>query len=162
SIEQIAGDLLPHPTADQIVATGFHRNPLKNREGGVNFEQFRFEENVDRVNTISTVWLGLTLGCAQCPDHKYDPLSQQDVYRMFAFVNNLEDELEPAPLPGERGAWLQTHAEYRRRRAELLCEYGVPDLQPDWETKVKYHGAHPGEDTAWDVNWDTLAKMTDG
>ena len=162
SIEQIAGDLLPHPSEDQIAATGFHRNTLKNREGGVNFEQFRFEENVDRVNTISTVWLGLTLGCAQCHDHKYDPLSQQDYYRMFAFVNNLEDELEPAPLPGERGAWLQGHAEYRRRRAELLCEYGVPDMQPGWETKVKYHGEHPGEDTAWDVNWDTLAKMTDG
>jgi hypothetical protein len=128
----------------------------------VNFEQFRFEENVDRVNTISTVWLGLTVGCAQCHDHKYDPILQTDYYRMFAFVNNLEDELVPAPLPGERGAWLQSHAEYRRRRAELLCAYGVPDMQPDWETKVKYHGAHPGEDTAWDVNWDTLAKMTDG
>ena len=162
SIEQIAGDLLPHPTEDQLVATGFHSNTLKNREGGVNFEQFRFEENVDRVNAISTVWLGLTLGCAQCHDHKYDPLSQKDYYRFFAFVNNLEDELTPAPLPGERGAWIQTHAEYRRRRAELLCEYGVPDMQPDWETKVKYHGQHPGEDTAWDVNWDTLAKMTDG
>ncbi len=162
SIEQIAGDLLPHPSEDQIVATGFHRNTLKNREGGVNFEQFRFEENVDRVNTIGSVWLGLTIGCAQCHEHKYDPFTQEDYYRLFAFVNNLEDELSPAPLPGERGAWLQTHAEYRRRRDELLCEYGVPELQPDWETKVKYHGENPGEDTAWDVNWDTLAKMTDG
>ncbi|MEZ5362569.1 MAG: PSD1 and planctomycete cytochrome C domain-containing protein [Bryobacterales bacterium] len=162
SIDQIAGDLLPHPTEEQLTATGFHRNTLKNREGGVNYEQFRFEENVDRVNTISTVWMGLTLGCAQCHDHKYDPLSQSDYYRFFAFVNNLEDELVPAPLPGERGAWLQTHAEYRSRREEMLCEYNVPELQPAWETKVKYHGEHPGEDTAWDVNWDTLAKMTDG
>ena len=162
SIEQIAGDLLPHPSEDQLTATGFHRNTLKNREGGVNYEQFRFEENVDRVSAIGTIWMGLTIGCAQCHDHKYDPFTQEDYYRLFAFVNNLEDELVPAPLPGERGAWLQSHAEYRRRRAELLCEYGVPELQPDWEIKVKYHGEHPGEDTAWDVNWDTLAKMTDG
>ncbi|MBI1356758.1 MAG: DUF1553 domain-containing protein [Acidobacteria bacterium] len=162
SIEQIAGDLLPHPTADQLVATGFHRNTLTNREGGVNKEQFRFEETVDRANTIGSVWLGLTVGCAQCHDHKFDPITQKDYYRFFAFVNNIEEELTPAPLPGERGAWLRTHAEYRARRQELLCAYDVPDLQPAWEEKVQYHGQNPGQDTAWDVNWDTLAKMTDG
>lgn len=162
SIEQIAGDLLPHPTEDQLVATGFHRNTLKNREGGVNKEQFRFEETVDRASTIGTVWLGLTVGCAQCHDHKFDPISQKDFYSFYAFLNNIEEDLTPAPLPGERGAWLRTHAEYRARRDELLCAYDIPDLQPEWEKKVKYHGENPGLDTAWDVNWDTLAKMTDG
>ncbi len=161
SIEQIAGDLLPHPTEDQLVATGFHRNTLKNREGGVNKEEFRFEETVDRASTIGTVWLGLTVGCAQCHDHKYDPISQKDFYRFYAFVNSIEETLSPAPLPGERGAWLRTHAEYRARRDELLCAYDIPELQPDWEKKVIYHGENPGLDTAWDVNWDTLAKMTD-
>ena len=162
SIEQIAGDLLPHPTTEQLVATGFHRNTLRNREGGVNFEQFRFEENVDRVNTISQVWLGLTVGCAQCHDHKYDPITQKDYYRFYAFFERMEEDLIRAPLQGELGPWLKTHEEYRRRRDELLCEYGVPEMLPEWEKKIRYHGEHPGEDTKWDVHWDTLAKMTDG
>ena len=162
TVEQIAGDLLPHPTVDQLVATGFHRNTLKNREGGVNKEQFRFEETIDRVNTIGSVWLGLTIGCGQCHDHKYDPITQEDYYRFFAFLNNIDEQLVDAPMPGERGAWLQSHDAYRRRRAELLCEYGVDELQPEWEEKVKWHGQNPGRDTAWDVNWDTLAKMSDG
>ena len=162
SVEQIAGDLLPHPTPEQLVATGFHRNTLKNREGGVNKEQFRFEETVDRAHTVGTVWLGLTVGCAQCHDHKFDPISQKDFYRFYGLFNSIDEMLTPAPLPGERGAWLRTHAEYRARRDELMCAYEVPDLQPEWEKKVKYHGENPGEDTAWDVNWDTLAKMTDG
>ncbi len=162
TVDQIAGDLLPHPTTDQLVATGFHRNTLKNREGGVNFEQFRFEETIDRANTVGTVWLGLTVGCAQCHNHKYDPITQQDYYRFYAFFNNLEEDFVNAPMPGELGPYMRTHSQYRRRRDELLCEYGIPELQPTWEEKVKYHGAHPGEDTAWDVNWDTLAKMSDG
>ncbi|MDA0205211.1 MAG: PSD1 and planctomycete cytochrome C domain-containing protein [Acidobacteria bacterium] len=162
TIEQIAGDLLENPTADQLTATGFHRNTLKNREGGVNYEQFRFEENVDRVHTVATVWLGSTIGCSQCHNHKFDPFLQQDFYRLFAFFNNIEEGFAPAPLPGELGPYLQTHDEYRTKRAELLAEYHVPEMQPAWEERVIHAGQHPGEDTAWDVNWDTLAKMTDG
>ena len=78
TLRQIAGDLLPHPTVEEHVATGFHRNTLTNREGGVNEEQTRFEEVVDRANTVGAVWLGLTVGCAQCHDHKYDPITQKD------------------------------------------------------------------------------------
>jgi hypothetical protein len=70
TIEQLAGDLLPHASVEQRVATGFIRNGLKNREGGVNREEARFEETIDRANTAGTVWLGLTVGCAQCHDHK--------------------------------------------------------------------------------------------
>lgn len=162
TIEQIAGDLLPNPTADQLTATGFHRNTLKNREGGVNYEQFRFEENVDRVHTVATVWLGSTIGCSQCHNHKFDPFLQQDFYRFFAFFNNIEEGFAPAPLPGELGPYIQTHDEYRARRAELIAEYKVPEMQPAWEERVIHAGRNPGEDTAWDVNWDTLAKMTDG
>ena len=81
TIEQIAGDLLPHATEDQLVATGFHRNTLNEPRRRRRLEQFRFEEIVDRVNTIGTVWLGLTVGCAQCHDHKYDPIPQKDYYR---------------------------------------------------------------------------------
>ncbi|MCB1087087.1 MAG: DUF1549 domain-containing protein, partial [Verrucomicrobiae bacterium] len=91
TIEQIAGDLLPQPTKAQLVATGFHRNTLINQEGGTDDEQFRNEEVVDRVNTTGAVWLGLTLGCAQCHSHKFDPISQQEYYQLFAFFNQGED-----------------------------------------------------------------------
>ena len=89
--EQIAGDLLPDPRLDQLVATGFHRNTLINQEGGTDDEQFRVDAIVDRINTTGAVFLGLTLGCAQCHEHKFDPISQRDFYRMFAVFNNCED-----------------------------------------------------------------------
>ena len=103
TIEQIAGDLLPGATIDQRVATGFHRNTLTNREGGVNINQFRFEQLVDRAAAVGTVWLGLTVGCAQCHDHKYDPISQKDFYQMFAFFNNAEEVNIEAPMDGRAG-----------------------------------------------------------
>ena len=87
-IEQLAGDMLPNARLDQIVATGFHRNTLINEEGGTDPEQFRIEAVVDRVNTTGTVLLGLTVGCCQCHDHKYDPLSQREYYQLMAFFNN--------------------------------------------------------------------------
>ncbi len=91
TIEQLAGDLLPDPSKPQLVATGFHRNTLINQEGGTDNEQFRNEEVVDRVNTTGAVWLGLTLGCAQCHSHKFDPISQQEFYQFFAFFNHTVD-----------------------------------------------------------------------
>ena len=90
-IEQIAGDLLPSATKQQIVATGFHRNTLINLEGGIDFEQYRVEAVVDRVETTGAVFLGLTLGCARCHDHKYDPVSQQEFYQFYAFFNNIDE-----------------------------------------------------------------------
>jgi hypothetical protein len=89
--EQLAGDLLPSPTPLQKVATGFHRNTMLNQEGGIDLEQFRVEAVVDRANTTATVFLGLTLGCAQCHDHKFDPLSQKDYYRFLAFFNSCDE-----------------------------------------------------------------------
>ena len=97
TIEQLAGDLLPSPTRDQLVATGFHRNSLINQEGGTDDEQFRNESVVDRINTTGAVWLGLTVGCAQCHSHKYDPLTQQEYYQLFAFFNSTEDVNTTAP-----------------------------------------------------------------
>jgi mono/diheme cytochrome c family protein len=91
TIEQLAGDLLPSPTTSQSVATGFHRNTLINQEGGTDAEQFRNEAVVDRVNTTGAVWLGLTVGCSQCHNHKYDPLKQKEYYQLFAFFNSTED-----------------------------------------------------------------------
>ncbi len=95
TIEQIAGDMLPNPTIAQQVATGFHRNTFVNEEGGHDWEEFRFASVVDRVHTTSTVWLGLTLACAQCHDHKYDPISQRDYFAFFGLLNNADEpELE--------------------------------------------------------------------
>jgi hypothetical protein len=91
TIEQIAGDLLPNPTDEQLTATAFHRNTLTNNEGGTNDEEFRNVAVVDRVNTTMAVWMGTTIACAQCHTHKYDPLSQKEFFGLFAIFNNTED-----------------------------------------------------------------------
>lgn len=91
TIEQIAGDLLPNATRDQIVATGFNRNHRLNGEGGIIAEEWRIENIIDRVETTSFTWLGLTMNCCRCHDHKYDPLTQRDFYSMFAFFNNVSE-----------------------------------------------------------------------
>jgi hypothetical protein len=91
TIEQIAGDLLPEPTLSQRIATGFHRNHRINDEDGIVHEEFRVEYVADRTETTGSVWMGLTLGCARCHDHKYDPFSQRDYYRLFAFFNSVDE-----------------------------------------------------------------------
>src|SRR5262249_12327831 len=85
TIDQIAGDMLPNATRDQKIATGFHRNTMLNEEGGVDQAEQRWLTVVDRVGTTGSVWLGTTLACAQCHNHKYDPFTQKDYYRFFAF-----------------------------------------------------------------------------
>lgn len=98
TIYQIAGDLIPNPNDDSLIATGFHRNTKINQEGGIDEEQFRIESIVDRVNTTSTVYLGLTVSCSQCHDHKYDPITQKEYYQLFDFFNqDDEPELTLAP-----------------------------------------------------------------
>lgn len=96
TIEQLAGDLLPESTdpqqsVSQKIATGFHRNTPLNQEGGIDVEQFRIDSVFDRVATTGTVWLGLTIGCAQCHDHKFDPITQKEYYQFFAFFNNQDE-----------------------------------------------------------------------
>ncbi|MCA8988579.1 MAG: DUF1553 domain-containing protein [Planctomycetaceae bacterium] len=91
TIEQLAGDLLPDPTDQQLIATAFHRNTLTNNEGGTNDEEFRNAAVIDRVNTTFAVWMGTTMACAQCHTHKYDPISQQEYFEVFAILNNSED-----------------------------------------------------------------------
>jgi hypothetical protein len=99
TVEQLAGDLLPDAAREQKIATGFHRNTLINEEGGVDPEQFRVEAVLDRVNTTASVWLGLTLGCAQCHNHKYDPFRQSEYYQVFAFFNNQDEVNLPLGVP---------------------------------------------------------------
>ncbi len=91
TVEQLAGDLLPGATESQKIATGFHRNTQINQEGGIDKEQFRIDSVFDRVATTGTVWLGLTVGCAQCHDHKFDPIEQREYYQLFAFLNSQDE-----------------------------------------------------------------------
>ncbi len=91
AIEQIAGDLLPNPSVEQLIATGFHRNTPSNFEGGIDFEQYRVEAVVDRVATTGAAFLGLTVACARCHDHKFDPISQKEFYQLFAYFNNVDE-----------------------------------------------------------------------
>lgn len=105
TIEQIAGDMLPNPaspnpTTDQLIASGFHRNTPSNFEGGIDFEQYRNEAVADRVATTGSVFMGLTLGCARCHDHKYDPVAQKEFYQLFAYYNST-DEITKEPERGE-------------------------------------------------------------
>ena len=115
-IEQLAGDLLPGATPQQVVATGFHRNTLLNLEGGVDFEQYRVESVTDRVDVTGIVFLGLSLGCARCHDHKFDPISQREFYQFFAFFNSIDE------LSGE-----YSNAEGRARAFEPVLEFGTQE-----------------------------------
>lgn len=128
--EQIAGDLLPHPTQDQIVATGFLRNSLLNEEGGVDPEQFRMEEMFDRLDTVGKSVLGLTVNCCQCHSHKYDPLAQEEYYRLFAFLNN---DTEGAHTVYTSEQW-QRIAEVQGRIHE--AEQALQHEHPDWPTHM--------------------------
>jgi mono/diheme cytochrome c family protein len=101
TIQQLAGDLLPEATLAQKTATGFLRNTMRNTEAGVDLEEYRLKEVVDRVSTIGVGWLGLSLGCAECHSHKFDPISHREFYQLFAFFNDADDVDVPAPRPGE-------------------------------------------------------------
>lgn len=102
TIEQLAGDLLPNPTDDQLIATGFHRNTMLNEEGGIDPLEFRFHAMTDRVATTGATWLGLTLGCAQCHTHKYDPVSHREYFQIMAFLNNADEPYLELPTIEQR------------------------------------------------------------
>ncbi|MDX1979867.1 MAG: PSD1 and planctomycete cytochrome C domain-containing protein [Bryobacteraceae bacterium] len=150
TVEQLAGDLLPNPTTSQVVATGFHRNTLTNREAGVDRAEARFEQLVNRVNTTSTTWLALTVGCAQCHDHKYDPIAQKDFYRLFAIFESAEEREIEAPMPGERERYMQTLPAYLARRNHLLEQHGIAAMQAEWEDGIRFAIDNPGKDLEWD------------
>ncbi|HUQ94259.1 MAG TPA: DUF1549 and DUF1553 domain-containing protein [Bryobacteraceae bacterium] len=163
TVEQIAGDLLPHATIEQQVATGFQRNTLTNREGGTDPEQFRMEAVIDRTNVVGTVWLGLTAGCAQCHDHKYDPITQRDYYRLLAFFNTAGEWHIDAPLPGEIGPHLAALPAYNRARRELLERSNVQPLQSEWERRMLEAAGQPGKWLDWDHAFDDLrTSLSDG
>jgi len=164
TIEQIAGDLLPDPALSQRIATGFHRNHRTSAEGGIVDEEFRMEYVADRVETTSTVWLGLTLGCARCHDHKYDPFTQKEFYQLFAFFNNVpekgfvynfgnEEPYIKAPTPDQQ-ARLQTFDD-RIAALEQRLKALDPELaraQSGWEKKLALGKKLKGLQEEWNVN----------
>ena len=132
--DQIAGDLRPGASLAQQVATGFHRNTMINQEGGIDLEQFRIEAVVDRVATTSTAFLGLTLACAQCHDHKYDPLSQREYYQFFAFFNSVDEPEIEFATADEKALRDATRKEIAAFHASLKTDH--PELaqkERDWE-----------------------------
>ncbi|HZV08084.1 MAG TPA: PSD1 and planctomycete cytochrome C domain-containing protein [Gemmataceae bacterium] len=134
AIEQLAGDLLPKQAMEQCIATGFHRNTQKNEEGGIDEEQFRIESIIDRVNTTGTVFLGLTIGCCQCHDHKFDPLTQRDYYQLFAFFNSCDEPIMELPAPEQ----LRKREEVRERIALVekqlrTLDTATPERVAAWE-----------------------------
>ena len=161
TIEQLAGDLIPNAATDQRVATGFLRNTLTNREAGVDRDEARFEQLVNRTSTTATVFLGLTMGCTQCHDHKYDPISQRDFYRLLSFYERTEEAEVNAPLPGEVGPYLAALPAYDKKRAALLAEYEVPALQPQWEAKIMMAIDDPGQVPEWDFALTSMKAMFD-
>ena len=133
TIEQLAGDMLPGALRDQVVATGFHRNTMHNEEGGVDVEEFRYAAVVDRVNTTATTWLGLTVGCAQCHDHKFDPITQRDFFSLLAVFDNCDEvilKLDDATTRAERAT---AAAEVADLRTKLRTHF-PPPMPAQWAT----------------------------
>ena len=172
TVEQVAGDMLPGATLDQVIATGFNRNHRGNGEGGIVDAEYAVEYVVDRVDTTATVWLGLTLGCARCHDHKYDPVTQTEYYELFAYFNNVPEKgkafkygnsppFVKAPTPEQAARLARMDArlgELRARRETLLRNgadrarqwaEGLAGRPTDWVDPVDLEVAFPaGHDGA--------------
>jgi hypothetical protein len=126
TIEQIAGDLLPNSTPEQKIATGFHRNTMLNEEGGIDPLEFRFHAMTDRVATTGATWLGLTIGCAQCHTHKFDPILHREYYQVMAFMNNADEpELDLTP-PNVEDQRKERETKAIKLLAELPLKWPLP------------------------------------
>ena len=150
TIDQIAGDMLPNPTQDQLIATGFNRNSMLNQEGGIDVNEYYYYSLVDRTNTTASVWLGSTLGCAQCHNHKFDPFPQKDYYKFLAFFSNSQHFVEgsgdrwmmepqlPLPTPEQAAKSKEVKAQISALQAKLDTQ--TPELdtaQASWEQAMR-------------------------
>src|SRR6266566_1364384 len=156
TIEQLAGDLLPNPTLEQRVATGFLRNSMLNQEGGIEPEQFRVEALVDRMDTLGKAFLGLTINCCQCHNHKYDPFAQKEYYRLYAFLNNDDEAFLEVPTPELEKKRQEILAQVRQLQMEAMKETtNLTERLAEWETNL------PAPTTNWEVleprDWQNFA-----
>ncbi len=158
TIEQFAGDMLPDATMEQQLATAFHRNTMTNDEGGTDNEEFRTAAIIDRVNTTMSAWMGLTMACAQCHTHKYDPITQREFYQFYAFLNQTQD----ADLFPEESPVLPTPTAEQRRELDFLTQRlnrvsdvfnnSLPERTPEqeaWEITLAEEGGVPNV-TPWE------------
>ena len=166
TIEQLAGDLLPAPTREQLVATGFHRNHMINGEGGRIAEESRVDYVQDRVETTGTVWMGLTLNCCRCHDHKFDPIAQREYYQLSAYFNSIDESGAPdgggglakpvlrfaTPEQEQTIAQLKIEEEAAKKERDAL-EKMVRAAQPEWETALR---AAAGETGRLEPRWELL------
>jgi len=156
-IDQIAGDLLPDATQDDIVATGFLRNSMINEEGGIDPEQFRMEAMFDRMDAIGKSVLGLTIQCAQCHDHKFDPISQKEYYQLFAFLNNDSEAQRVVYTPDQQ----MRVANITREIRDL--EEGLRHRTPDWEKRMaKWEDSVRTNQPEWVVIRPAVEDITTG
>jgi hypothetical protein len=167
TVEQLAGDLLPHATPDQKIATGFHRNTMLNEEGGIDPLEYRFYSLVDRNATTGATWLGLTVGCAQCHTHKFDPLTQTEYYRLMAFLNNADEPQMEVPNVAISKQRSEIEAKVARLTADLPNKFPfdkkLAAKQPGKSDKVLSHEALEHGFEAWQkqasataVRWTVL------
>jgi hypothetical protein len=133
TVQQIAGDMLPNPTENQLLATAFHRNTMTNSEGGTDDEEFRNAAIVDRVDTTMQVWMGMTMGCARCHSHKFDPISQNEYFQFFAILNNTED----ADRPNESPTLLTMTSEQDKQKAALQVSISELEIELKKEAKTQ-------------------------
>jgi hypothetical protein len=150
--DQLAGDMLPHPTLDERIATGFDRNHVINSEGGIIDEEYRVEYVADRVSTFSQAWLGLTVGCARCHDHKFDPITQRDYYRFFAFFNNVPEIGEDGRVANAVPMVPAPTSKQQRKLHEL--ETAIASLNQRVESREK---ASAGANRTSNTRWPELA-----
>ncbi|MCA9179232.1 MAG: PSD1 domain-containing protein [Planctomycetales bacterium] len=161
TLEQLAGDLLPEPTRQQIIATGFHRNTLINSEGGTKADQFRDEQVKDRVDTTGLVWMALTVGCAKCHSHKYDPITQREYYQLYAFFNstadaNSETPLVEAPSASQSERLARLSDDKTRLAKQLEHDPGRPARQRDWEQRLPQLAAEEPKSDQPPFPWQVL------
>jgi hypothetical protein len=145
TIEQLAGDLLPTPSLEQRIATAFHRNTMTNSEGGTDDEEFRVAAVKDRIDTTMQVWMGLTMGCAKCHSHKYDPITQQEYYRFYAIFNQTADNDQPDERPTIAAPTAELERQMRRTEERIAAlkkqlDVSTPQLDADqakWEASLR-------------------------
>jgi hypothetical protein len=163
TLEQLAGDLLPHPTEEQLIATAFHRNTMTNTEGGTDDEEWRVASVKDRVNVTVQAWMGLTMGCAQCHSHKFDPISNREYYQFFALFNQTEDNDQP----DERPTLPRPTPEERQRLARLSNEIASAESKlrkptPELLSELAAWEKAFGQGTEWTVLAPLEAKSASG
>jgi hypothetical protein len=161
--EQIAGDLLPNPTTAQLIATAFNRNTMTNTEGGTDAEEYRIEAVKDRTDTTIQVWMGLTMGCAKCHTHKYDPITNREYYQLFSIFNQTEDANRKdeaptisTPTPEQAGKLAALQGQVNETEARILNPAGWTSAQAKWEKAVQTRS------TTWTVLNPTSARSANG